>query len=332
LTAVCLVAAILIREDISIDLFFVGMFLIISGFRARLGLLIAGTSLTTFVLIRFVIMPLAGKFYLPSLIYGGLVISGDSGFGSVIKSVLTNPVYFVSTLVREDKLTYALHIFGPLLLLPLRSYKTAILCAGGIFFTFLTTDYGPTVSIRFQYPSHWIPYVFAATAIALSTYATKQQGELRRNATLIAVAAGIVLHSYVFGALLQRDTYIGGFYRVAFSMTQEEQRRYEDLRAMVALIPQQASVAADERLVPHVSSRLTVYTLRTEHGDADYILLDKNSVQPKQRVMYQQLANEGNYKLRDRRGDLFLFARGAEGTDATEAFRELGVKASKVVR
>ncbi len=325
MTGICLVLAILIREDVSVDLFFLGLFLTLSNFRPKLGLFISGLTLCTFVLIRFVVMKLAGTFTLSTLIYGGLIIPGESGFGSIIKTVLTNPLFFLEKLLNEAKLTYALHIFAPLLLLPLRNYRLAILCAGGFFFTFLTTDYAPTVSIRFQYSSHYIPYIFAATVLAMQRLSKRQHGVLRRNSTLFVVAGAIFLHSLVFGAVLQHQSYIGGFYQVSFKISDEERQKYEDLTALIAHIPAEASVAATERLAPHVSSRTTIYTLRSEHGDADYILVDKPSIQSRQRKFLRPLVREDNYKLIGQRGDMYLFGRDVPGQDPSAAWRALGV-------
>ncbi|MEN9577090.1 MAG: hypothetical protein RJA70_99 [Pseudomonadota bacterium] len=325
LTAVCLLLAVSIREDVSVGLVFLGLFLTLSNIRPKLGLAISVVSVCAFVGIRFVVMTLAGSFYLPNLYYSGLIIQGENGFGSIIKTVITNPTYFLESLLKEEKVIYGLHVFGTLLLWPLRSYRLAILCAGGFFFTFLTTNYDPTVSIRFQYSAHWISYIFPALTFGLAELSRKQHGTLRRNSTLFVVAGCVLLHSYVFGAILQRHTYTGGFYRVAFAMSESEKRQFNDVTELAKQIPQTASVAATERLVPHVSTRVTIYTLRSEHGDSEYLLVDRKEVQAAQRHILRSIVDGGKYKLVDRRSDFFLFSRIAGEQDPTSAFRALGL-------
>jgi hypothetical protein len=58
-------------------------------------------------------MMYAGTWWFASLCRD-LIAEGDWGYGGVIKTLLTNPVYVLSTLLKADKLTYALHLFAPL--------------------------------------------------------------------------------------------------------------------------------------------------------------------------------------------------------------------------
>lgn len=324
--ASCFVILLLIREDVSVGLFFFGLAMLLAGYRAGLALLMSAVSVVWFIAVRFGIMPLAGPFHFPSMIYGALIAPGEAGFVSVVKTLLVNPVYFLKTLLTQDKLTYALHIMAPVLLLPWRALATAVFCAGGVFFTLMTTNYPPTLSIAFQYPSHWIPYVFGAVAVLLRRMAQGPFGLERRRAALGAVAFAVVAHSFVYGALLQRGHFVGGFFPVAFSMSEAEQQRHSDLRALRQHIPSDATVSATERLVPHVSTRVTVYTLRVHHGGAQYILVDRRELDARQRGLLAELAKSGDYRLIEKRGELYLFGRQAEGAPASTAFRELGVQ------
>ncbi len=326
LAALCFVTLLLIREDVSVGLFCFGFAMLLAGYRPRLALCMSAVSVAWFLAVRFAIMPLAGPFHFPSMIYGALIAPGESGFGSIVKTLLVNPVYFLRTLLTQDKLTYALHIMAPVLFLPWRTLATTVFCAGGFFFTLMTTNYPPTLSLAFQYPSHWIPYVFGAVAVLLRRTAHGPEGLQRRRATLTALTFAVVLHSFVFGALLQRAHFVGGFFPVAFAMSEAEQQRHADLRALRAHIPTDASVSATERLVPHVSTRLTVYTLRINHGGARYVLVDRRELDERQRELLGELARSGDYRLIESRGDLYLFGRQEQGEAAWPAFQQLGVK------
>jgi uncharacterized membrane protein len=324
LVAICWTILVLIREDVSVGLVFLGLFLIVTGLRVRLGLFLASASAVAFVTIKFGVMLWAGPFHFANMIYGSLIATGETGWGSIIKTLVINPIYVLQSVLTENKVVYFLHMFGPLLFLPLRRLALALLVGGGVFFTLLTTDYPPTISIHFQYTTHWIPYLFAAAALMLGVM-NRRFGPGRRWAALGAMAFVVVIHSYVFGALLQRNTFIGGFYPVTFRMTEAEQSHYKQLREMVAKIPPKASVAATEREVPHVSTRFSAYTLRVHHGDADFILIDRDALGEPERSMVNLAFQSAPYGLVSSAGRLYLFRRGFSSPETAAAAAALGL-------
>ncbi len=266
-----------VREDIAVGLTVLGIFLTLSGARPRLGLVIAGSSVAWFVIDKFGIMMHAGTWWFAEM-YKELIPEDERGYGAVIKTLLINPTYVVSTLLRADKVAYALHLFVPLALLPARRAALLLLASPGFFFTLLTTQYSPTTSITFQYPTHWIPYLFAATVLSLMLLSRGDRGPNPRRAAVFALAFGVVCHSYAFGAILQPNTMVGGVKRIQFYMTPDDEKDYRDLNEIIGLIPLGASVAATEQECPHVSTRLTAYTLDHHHGDADYLLVNEHHV------------------------------------------------------
>lgn len=328
LFAVCYVILTLIREDVSVGLAVLGTFLLVSGIRPKLGLMMAIVSAIAFVVIRFGIMTLAGNWVFPSLIYGQLVIPGEQGFGSVIKTLITNPSYVVGTLLESKKLTYLLHLMAPLAFLPLRRALLVLLICGGTIFTFLTTAYDPTISINFQYPAHWIPYLFAAAVLMLGVLSKGLDGSVRRRAALGAVLFGVITHSYVFGAVLQQETYVGGFLPIPFEISQSERETYAALRKVVAKIPREASVAASDQTVPHVSNRYSVYTLSVGHGDADYLLLDRRMLSEPMRKIVTDAISRSDYGLVIKKGRFYLFKRGDITPGTEDALQALGIGTS----
>jgi uncharacterized membrane protein len=325
----CYVVLTLLREDVSVGLTMLGLFLLVSGNRPRLGLTMMLCSAVSFVAIRFGVMLWAGSFVFPNLLYGQLVAPGEQGFGSVIRTLMTNPAYVVSTLLDPKKLNYFLHLMAPLVFLPLRRPLLILLISGGTLFTFLTTAYEPTVSINFQYPVHWIPYLFAAIVLMLGVLSKQLDGTIRRRAALGALVFGVTSHSYVFGAVLQHETFVGGFLPVPYKITQREKDTYAALRRIVAKIPPTASVAATDMEVPHVSNRYTVFTLRSHHGDADYILVNRNSFTSDIRSIFKEALSRNDYGLVATEAPFYLFKRDvvdpAPGTD--QALSALGVRA-----
>jgi uncharacterized membrane protein len=316
------------REDITIGLTVLGVFLVLTGIRPRLGVVIALTSLTYFVVVKLVIMPQlwAGWF---DLIYKELQ-AGGRGLGSVVQTILINPAYFLTTMLKEQKLVYLLHMFTPLALLPARRGSLALLAAPGFVFSLLTTAYPPTISIAFQYTCHAIPYIFAASVLMLRVMGRGEEGTLRRRAALGAVVLGVLAHSYVFGAVLQHTTFVGGFSKIEFEITPKEWQRYQTIKRLAAMIPERASVAASETEVPHVSWRADVYTLKDGPHDADYVLLNGLGMGlGATRSAFQTMLERDDYGLLAEGDDLYLFKRGYESARTKAALGAIGLTHSR---
>ncbi len=314
-----------IREDVAVGIALLGLFLLFSGLRPRLGLALAVLSVTWFAIVRFVIMPLAGAWYFQNL-YNGLFADGEQSFGSVIKTILTNPLFAFGTLGSEAKLIYVGHMFVPLALLPASRARLLPLAIAGMFFTILTTGYSPTIQISFQYTTHWIPYLFLATVLAL-VMITHDRGVWARRAALGTMMVAMLAHSYNFGALLQQKMFVGGFSRIEFRMSPEDKKKWAQLRELLAMIPRNASVAATEQETAHVSTRKTVYPLRWPPGPVDYLLIGRSHIGDLSRSSVNAaLANPDEYGLLAERGDeLFLFKRGHKSPETKAARWKVGV-------
>ena len=311
------------REDMAFGLIAAGLYLIVSGYWPRLGAVMTAVSTAWFVLVKFVIMPWAGPWWFAD-IYKDLMASGESGYGSVVRTILINPNYFLKLLITEVKATYTLHLMAPLALLPLRHPALAVLMLPGFFVTLMTTGYAPTVSIAFQYTTTWIPFLFGAVAIALRLRSLRL-GPAGRRASVIALCTGIACHSYVFGAILQHHTFVGGFSPVYFDISPGERKRYQDLREVADQIPRDASVAAGELEIAHVSARVDAYTLKVTSGDADYFFLNREHFDSEARQRVRKSMQKHPYGLVVRKGEFFLFKKGHKSAETSAALNALSL-------
>lgn len=309
------------REDVSVGLTILGIFLMLSGVRPKVGAALTLISPLVFVAVKFVLMPAMGSWWFADL-YKELQPPGSKGYGPVVQTLLINPAYALSTLLREEKLVYVLHLFAPLVFLPMRKPALMLLALPGFFFTLMTTAYSPTVSIAFQYTTHWIPYLFLSSVLSLRVIRDKL-GPERQWGAIAALALGIASHSTTFGAVIQHDTFIGGFQRVVFEESAKDKKLYADFMQLVSTIPQSASVAATERESPHVSARLNSYTIRSGHGDADYLLLRQNESTD----MAADAFRRNRYGLVGRVGStFFLFKKNHDSPDTEKAKRDYGLR------
>ena len=315
------------REDIPVGTCLLGVFLLLTGIRQRLGLVLAITSLVWFVVLKFGIMPWAGTWWFAG-IYKDLQPLGTSGYGPVVQTMLINPPYLLKTLLTEEKLVYFLHMMAPVALLPMRRAALLILSIPGFACSLLTTGYAPTISIAFQYTCHSVPYIFAATVLALRVLGRGELGHVQRRAAVGAVALAVLSHSYVYGAVLQHETFVGGFSKIEFEITPAEQKRYQTLKRMAASIPREASVAASENVVPHIASRANAFTLKDgAPADADYVLLYGPAVSgDNSRAALNIMFARDEYGLIAQGDDLYLFKRGVSTPETKAALATLHLK------
>jgi uncharacterized membrane protein len=311
------------REDAALGLATLGVFLIVTGHWPSFGAGLTIVSVAWFVLVKFVIMPWAGPWWFAN-IYKELIAPGEDGYGSIVRTILVNPNFFARTLLTQAKLTYTLQLLAPLALLPVRRPALALLMFPGFFVTLMTTGYEPTTSISFQYTTHWIPWLFGAIVLALQLH-DQQRGRAAMFATLGAICVGVLCHSYTFGALLQRHTFTGGFTRVSFEISEPEQKRYADLLAVAAHLPPKASVAATEQEVPHVSTRADAFTLKTTHGDAQYLFVFRPHVYGDAQERLRDAFQRHRYGVVFSQGDFYLFKRDFESDQTRAAVLRLGV-------
>jgi uncharacterized membrane protein len=247
------VIAISCREDISVGLTFFGLYLIFTRYRPTAGAIMAVVGLIYFVVMRFYIMASYGPGWF-SDIYKELYPqpNGPFSYGGVMQTLATNPTFVFRSLLTSDKLRYFLQIMTPLAFLPLRRAYLLPALAPGALFTLLTTAYGPTTDIAFQYSGHFTPYIFMASAVALASINAK--GRLPARAALGALIVGSFLCTKHWGAFPPSTTFKGGFSMVNFARpTAADFQKARDLQALAAMIPENAPFAVSEQELPHVS-------------------------------------------------------------------------------
>jgi uncharacterized membrane protein len=267
-----------IREDVSASLIIVGAYLIFSGRNPRAGFAVATVSAIYFFIMKGIVMPrfLHGD---ESFVhqYAGLLPAGDHGFGGVMKTVLANPVYTLTSLLEQDKLLYVVQIGAPLCFFPWRRPIGFLCMLPGFFFTLLSTGYAPLIQISFQYTAHWSAFLFIALIANLAwikkpAFPGDVKGSVRQRAWLATIAILTVFTSYQYGAIFQQNTAKGGFGPYNFTTTPEDRANYQKVQALIAKVPPNAKISSSENLVPHVSSRADSYTARVGVFDAEYLL------------------------------------------------------------
>jgi uncharacterized membrane protein len=294
-----------------------------------------------FGLLKFAIMPrfLGGsEAYVHQ--YKNLLGPGQQGFGGVLKTVLANPFFTLTSLLERDKLIFVLQLFTPLAFLPLRRSIGWLCCVPGFFFTLLATEYPPLIQISFQYTAYWTPFLFIAVVAAVEQLRNLESATARlvpssgapasllafgarRRAWLLAFAGAMVVASFQFGAILNKRNTRGGFGPYRFGLTVEDHTRHGQVYRLIAQVPPRAKIVASEMLVPHVAQRPDAYTLRMGLYDAEYLLFESpNGGEERQHTL--EALHDGAFGVVDIQGPFVLAKRGHATKRNAEVLAQLG--------
>lgn len=311
-----LVLALACREDISIGIAVVGVFLVLSGTLVRDGIVMATLAGLYFVVMKFGVMPLFGRWWFDAM-YDDLKSPGAKGFGAVLLTMISNPVYTLRTLLVEPKLLYVLHMTVPVLALWLRRPLLWLALLPGFVSTLLATNRPPLYESSFQYTYLWVPYVVAASILAVRSGA-------RARATLVALLFVSVSAANQLGVFPWGERIKGGFGIKTFEVSDAEIDQINDLRDIIAIIPPDASVSASEAEGPHVSKRLVMYSLKYTLGkNPDYLLVGRH-LRGSEMDHVRLALESGKYGVVAKRGPFVLAKRGASQQDNGVLWQRVG--------
>lgn len=316
------VCAIVMREDLPIGLAIGGTVLLLSGKRPVAGFIMALVSTIWFVILRFVIMERAGHWWFPGM-YKGLFSPGQTGFVSVVKTLVTNPVFVLDHVITKDKVFYLLHLFVPIAFLPARRWYLWAAFVPGAILTLLVTDYKPITGYSFQYVMHWVPYLFLAVPIALMAL-EKDSGVAKLRGAVATMALVTTVTTYHLGAFSARDDSVkGGYHSIKFDFSPEERERYAALKEVISVIPPKASVVATETVGPHVSSRRYMYAMRRGLYNAEYILASNKELDfESTRKVFTQGVKSGEYGVVKRLADFVVLKKGHDTSGNADLIRD----------
>ena len=110
---------------------------------------------------------------------------------------------------------------------------------------------------------------------------------------------------------------------IEFTYSEKERERFQQLQEIIELIPPEASVAATERVGPHISSRETLYAMRRGPHDAEYILAwSKQLKLARTRPTLKKAIQSGEYGVLKRVGEFALFERGHDTSGNAALLRD----------
>ncbi len=251
----------LIKEDAAVYVAVIGLYFLAARKKPKNGLLVLLVAVAYFLAVTR-LMGIFGEGVMSDSRYGDYIYDGG-GLFTVIKAVLQNPLYAIRQIFRAEKVTFLLQMLLPLAFLPLAFRRPErLLLLIPLLLVNLMTSYVYQFDIAFQ-------YVYGSGAIllylAVANFAELREG-LRGRALLLALLAAIL----IFGAgPAQRFGFVESY------AASEKQR--DAMGEALALIPEDADVAATTFLVTNLSARRVVYELETtvHASEVEYIVIDR---------------------------------------------------------
>ena len=310
---VMLPVLLIVREDVSLVLCFVGLYALISGEPGykRAGWITILVSLVYLVVAKTVFMSAPGLLNQGPGAYGYHYYYKDmipNGLAEIdfFTTLLTNPAFVVALVAQEAKIHYLLVIFAPLLFLPAWAGRARVMLLYGFIFILLASRTA-VYSTHFQYSAVLLP-----VAIALAPLGLRLLREARPKDTgLTTVIMGCVLVasllvSWKHGAVLENSSFRGGFRPIVRTWTEPLQERYDSFLELVSVIEPDASVSATDRVGAHVSNRAEVH--RLDHNiDTDYLLVDTSDLRGRNKASLQRREKAGKVELIEHTGRWRLY-------------------------
>jgi uncharacterized membrane protein len=247
------------RENVALTFAALGLYVLLVQRRSELGAAMLGLCSAWFVLVVEIVMPaIAGAPY-PHWTYTAL----GTGPGSALLHLLRHPVSSVALLVDNvTKLKLWGGLLGAWLFLPLLS--PLFIVAVPSLLERLWSSNPALWSASFHYSLVIAPLLAFASIDSLARLQGMVPDRLGRflpaGASLALLAAGMLLTFTVVRPLDELSGYVS-------------EARIADIRSCLSVIPDDASVSASNKLLPHLSHRHQIYLL-TMKADADYIAID----------------------------------------------------------
>ena len=243
---IMVVMVLMVKEDAALYIMCISLYLVFSGKNRKHGTIIFLATVAVFVNV-LTLMSRYGEGAMTNRTFGNLMINYDGGFGEVIKTVLSNPVYFIAQCFTQEKFIFLIIMLLPLMFMPFITNKPSRML---LVVPFIVMNLASGYPYAFKYD---FQYVFGtATCLiyaALVNVADLDGKAVRRVVPLMAAASVLMFTANDSRQLYYPDTY-------------KSYREQNDRKAAyIESIPEDASVLATSFIIPHAANRKELYIL-----------------------------------------------------------------------
>ena len=282
--ALAVVATAMCREDAAVPVVGFGIWLALARRRWAVGAGVAVAAVVLLLLDLQVIMPYfregAGYHHLYRYTHLG------GSLGEILVSIAVRPWRWLGALLTVPKLIYLLAMLAPLGFLPLLAPRALAAALPGLAMNLLSLD-PILINHRSQYQSFVLPFLILAMADGYFVLRRRTAGSRIPGIALgIAVCLALILTSRTFNDFSIRNWKQGPDQQAA--------------HRLMARVPKDASVSANERLVPHLVMREHIFVYPRGRGISTHIIDRADELEKTPAPGYAEAARAGGWVLLER--------------------------------
>jgi uncharacterized membrane protein len=242
---ICIVGALLIKEDVPLLTFMLGLYIALKHDR-KVGVGTSVLSVGLFALNVYVILPALND--VGTLDAWRIPTQQFGGFGGLVKTALLKPWEIVAVALGPDRPFYLWQLLVPLLLLPLAAPLVFIIAIGPLLSNLLST-FWYQYHIAYHYTTLIVPVLVTASAFAIARF----RSERARVILSILVLTSAIISGWLWGPMGRRGQSVGD----------PSSSSSAAIRSAIDVIPPDASVSAVYYAVPHLTYREDIYEFPT---------------------------------------------------------------------
>ncbi len=299
------------KEEMPLLVVMLGLYALLGQRNWRVGAAAIALGVVWFVLAVGVIIPhFNPEGHSPYL--GAYSHLGQGPVG-IIKSVITNPVAVVATVLTREKLIYLRDLFLPVGFLSLLGPQVLFMALPSLGIILLSSDPQVFTLEKFHYAAPLVPVVVISAAYGTAFLSERLGDRLSmRRVRWVYLISGLVLLSSLLYHRARGFTPLGGNFSLP-EVTDHGRVANE----LIALVPQDAVVSAQSRLNPHLSQRERIY-LFPRVDDAEYVFFDVTAdswpIHPNdQWRLFESLVTEEGFGVLAAKDGYVLLRRGSPG-------------------
>ncbi len=306
------------KEQLPLQVIFLGLYALICYRAWRLGLVTIGLALAWFFAVMYWLIP-ANSVTGDHLFIGYYADFGHSPL-EILLTVITRPDLVLKNLWQPTKLRYLYDILTPFAYLPLLGLPVFLIGTPSFAINLLSANTAMHDATGGQYGADVAPWL-AWSALygafylrqGLARWWPSTRPWLTRGISLTLLAVSLVWHLF------------RGYSPLALDPPHWEITAHDRLaERFITQIPAEASLAAQGKLYPHLSNRVVAYQL-PDVNEAEYVFFDVTTgtwpVHPNDIwALAQELLGSGEFGVLDAADGYLLLQRGLSDTTVPDAF------------
>jgi uncharacterized membrane protein len=305
------------KEQLPLQVAFLGLYAIIRYRAWRLGLFTIVLALTWFFVVMYWVIP-ANSVTADHLFINYYTDLGNSP-SEIIITTITRPDLVLKNLWQPAKLRYLFDVLTPFAYFPLLGLPVLLIGAPSFAINLLSDNPAMYDATRGHYGADVAPWLALATLYGIfylrqgvGRWWPKARGRVTAGASLVLLLVTVVWHLF------------RGYSPLALDPPHWEITEHDRLaQHFMAQIPPDAPLSAQGKLYPHLSDRLIAYHL-PDVNDAEYVFVDvspPNLLHPYDlRRVVQDVLRSGEFGVLDAADGYLLLRRGLDTTTLPDAF------------